>query len=242
MKHIIKFITSLFLSLFCLIPLASASASNTSPSAEIFLQLGHAEWVTSVSFSPDGRYIVFGSTDNTVKLFLTQLDPYTESKPIHDPTWFYGRDKIMQRLPAILLQGQHIGILGLRKVGKTSLIKQIQQRFIETPTVYIDCQAFSPKAEIYFEEILKQLRAELLAWKIRGLPPVTQLLDLEDFRKQFLVMFELWIKSGRQEPFLIILDAIDKFFPSREVKDSESIRSEYVRFFRVLRGLAQSHQ
>ncbi|MEO5357749.1 MAG: AAA family ATPase [Nitrospirae bacterium YQR-1] len=37
--------------------------------AEIFLQLGHSNWVTSVSFSPDGKFIVSGSLDSTVKLW-----------------------------------------------------------------------------------------------------------------------------------------------------------------------------
>ncbi|NJL59622.1 MAG: hypothetical protein HC887_08240 [Desulfobacteraceae bacterium] len=54
-------------------------------------------------------------------------------------------------------------------------------------------------------------------------------------------MFEAWHKK-RPEPFMVILDEIDKFFPSRELKDSEAILSEYVKFFKVIRSLAQSYQ
>ena len=39
-----------------------------------------------------------------------------------------------------------------------------------------------------------------------------------------------------------MLDEIDKLFPNREVKNSEEILAEYVRLFRLLRGLAQSRQ
>ena len=95
------------------------------------------------------------STDDCERLlkeleepYLARIDPYAESKPIHDPTWFYGRDELLKRLPAMLAQGQHVGIFGLRKVGKTSLINQLRQRFVTTPTVFIDCQAFSARAEI----------------------------------------------------------------------------------------------
>ena len=172
--------------------------------------------------------------------YLTRIDPYAESKPIHDPTWFFGRNEYLNRLPATLAQGQHIGIFGLRKVGKTSLTNQLRQRFAETPTVFMDCQAFSAKADVYFEEILRQLHGELRSHDIEGLPQLQELTDGESFRQQFLDLFELWEKSGRRERFIIILDEIDKLFPDRAVQNSEEILTEYVRLFRVLRGLAQS--
>ena len=56
--------------------------------------------------------------------YLVRTDPYAESKPVLDPQWFYGRGELLQRLPAVLAQGQHVGLFGLRKVGKTSLINQ----------------------------------------------------------------------------------------------------------------------
>jgi hypothetical protein len=174
--------------------------------------------------------------------YLARLDPYAESKPIHDPTWFYGRDELLKRLPAVLAQGQHIGIFGLRKVGKTSLINQLRQRFVSTPTVFIDCQAFSPRAEIYFEEILKQLQAELRSHDVKGIPGGRSISSVENFRQQFLTFYDLWEKTGQRGPFLIILDEIDKLFPNKEVKNSEEILAEYVGFFRLLRGLAQSRQ
>ncbi len=174
---------------------------------------------------------------------LTRLDPYADFKPIHNLDWFYGRDEFMRRLPAVLIQRQHVGIFGLRKVGKTSLIRQIQQRFVTTiPTIYIDCQAFYPEAEKYFEEILTQLHEELRTHNIKSLPVYKGTQDIEDFRRQFLHLFTRWKKAGQHEPFLLIFDEIDKFFPNRKLKDSETILTEYVRFFKVLRGLAQTHQ
>jgi WD domain, G-beta repeat/AAA domain len=174
--------------------------------------------------------------------YLARLDPYAELKPIHDPTWFYGRDELLKRLPAVLAQGQHVGIFGLRKVGKTSLINQLRQRFVSTPTVFIDCQAFSARAEVFFEEILKKVRAELLSHGLKGVLGIHPVSGPEGFRQQFLAFFELWEKTGQRGSFLIILDEIDKLFPNQEVKNSEEILAEYVRFFRLLRGLAQTRQ
>jgi AAA+ ATPase superfamily predicted ATPase len=176
-------------------------------------------------------------------LSLTRVDPYVEFKPIRDPISFYGRGSFLHRLPAILAQGTHVGIFGLRKVGKTSLINQLRRYFLNTPTIFIDCQEFPAQVTIYFEEILTQLHAELRSQRIKGLPnlPIGIITEVS-FRKHFLDLFALWQQSGHYNPFLIILDEIDKFFPKRELIESENILSEYVRFFRTLRGITQSRQ
>jgi hypothetical protein len=64
---------------------------------------------------------------------------------------------------------------------------------------------------------------------------------MEGFRKGFLALFEKWKKTGQGEPFIIIMDEIDKLFPKSRLKGSESILTEYVCFFKAIRGLAQSH-
>lgn len=170
--------------------------------------------------------------------YLTRRNPYTESKPIHDPIWFYGREDFLQRLPAVLNWGQHVGLFGLRKVGKTSLANQLRQRFSDrTPAIFIDCQGISAKADIYFEEILINLHAELRALNIDQLPRLPEVVDRENFRRQFLTLFDLWEESGHRKPFLLIFDEVDKLFPVREI--DESILTEYIRLFGTLRGLAQ---
>ncbi|MGE0820902.1 MAG: TIR domain-containing protein [Candidatus Binatia bacterium] len=176
--------------------------------------------------------------------YLVRTDPYAESKPVLDPQWFYGRGELLQRLPGVLTQGQHVGIFGLRKIGKTSLINQLRQRFIATPTVFIDCQALTNKAESYFAEILQQLHKQLTMQGTKKLPspPSPSTADAEQFRQQVLAYFEAWQDAGRRELFVLIFDEIDKFFPRREAKDSEEILTEYMRCFRILRGLAQTRQ
>lgn len=182
--------------------------------------------------------------------YLTRLDPYTEANPIRDPNWFYGRDTYLKRLPAMLMQGRHVGLFGLRKVGKTSLINQLRQRFATVPTVYLDCQAFSANADTLFHEILNQLNTILWELKVKRLPKLPQQITNDTFRQHLLTLFGRWEHTGRREPFLLIFDEIDKFFPalprptpSQEGSNtSPSILQEYVRLFRTLRGLSQTRQ
>ena len=53
-------------------------SSNESEAAETLTLKGHSEPVSSVSFSPDGKRIVSGSGDNTVKIW--DISPLDRSK------------------------------------------------------------------------------------------------------------------------------------------------------------------
>lgn len=174
--------------------------------------------------------------------FTIRSDPYFEVKAIKDDTWFYGRTSLMEKLPPLIAQGQDIGLFGLRKVGKTSLIHQIMDRFIKTPTAYIDCQAMSLEAKDYFLEILNQLTDSLKSKGIEAIPNIRLQVYSDNFREQLLKLFALWKKSENHEPFLLVLDEIDKFFdPGIIHSNSTNVPLEYVRLFKVLRGLYQAH-
>jgi len=55
---------------FCLLwVLFIASVAPGADQPEIFVQIGHSSGITAVEFSPDGRYILTGSEDNSAKLW-----------------------------------------------------------------------------------------------------------------------------------------------------------------------------
>jgi WD40 repeat protein len=170
--------------------------------------------------------------------FVARTDPYDESRPIVDPTWFYGRREHLDRLPSVLRQGQHVGLFGMRKMGKTSLVTQIRQHMLSTPTVWIDCQAFSADAAILFAEIGTQLHRELRSQKIAHIPAFTYDSPL-GFRKYVLDLHERWQAAGRHGPFVLILDEADKLFPDRRAATSNETLAQWAKFFRTLRGMAQ---
>jgi WD40 repeat protein len=54
---------------FFLALLLSMTLPAFSQNVEVFPQLGHSYGVNSVAFSPDGRQLVSGSSDGTLKLW-----------------------------------------------------------------------------------------------------------------------------------------------------------------------------
>jgi hypothetical protein len=172
--------------------------------------------------------------------FTTLRDPYTIKTPINDPFWFYGRDKLTLQVPQRLSQGEHVGVFGLRKVGKTSLIQQIRQRFVQSPVAYIDCQGPANDASAFFNEIARQIMSDLKRLKIKGLPGQIPCDSAEAFRTRLTALFKAWTDGGNRLPFVIIMDEIDKFFPDRKIKNSEETLAQYVQFYRALRALAQT--
>ena len=64
MKHLTKY----FLSTFLTIASFTMNAQESYP-LETIIQKGHLKYVTCASFSPNGKYVVTGSYDNTIKIW-----------------------------------------------------------------------------------------------------------------------------------------------------------------------------
>jgi WD40 repeat protein len=65
--HKFEFSIRILAAVFAALVISDPAMADEKP--EIFAQLGHAGFVNAVAFSPDGKYILSGSSDNTVKLW-----------------------------------------------------------------------------------------------------------------------------------------------------------------------------
>lgn len=59
---------------------------------------------------------------------LTSVDHYDMTTPVHDPGGFFGRTTEFQQIVSAIERGQSIGVFGLRKTGKTSLLHFVAGR------------------------------------------------------------------------------------------------------------------
>ena len=186
------------------------------------------------------RALETGSVNTAVNAakdhYVSRHDPYYESIPIKDPTLFFGRSAQLQTIPRLLSQGQHVGIFGLRKTGKTSLAYQLRLRFRDVPVASIDCQQLDRHlAAPLLLSVVGALRTDLQErFDVRdhddaGGHPGTQLRSLID----------VWHAHGRSEPFVVILDEMETLLPIGEPNASHDLLVEGSKVLGVLRALAQ---
>ncbi|MFQ5650724.1 MAG: hypothetical protein ACE5IY_12345 [bacterium] len=174
--------------------------------------------------------------------YLDCANPYDCPNPLQDPNRFFGRNELLDRLPAALRLGQHVGLFGLNKVGRSSLAHQIRHRYAEAPSVLIECGKVSPEKEFYFLEIINQLQRHLAAAGIPNVPHARSILKARGFRQALLSLFEAWQMAGSGKPFLIILDELHNFGDKGKLGEEQESLQTYASLLREFEALAISHK
>lgn len=82
---------------------------------------------------------------------LWRRDWFDDSEPIRVPSEFFGREQYVDALRAKIIDGHPAGLFGLRKIGKSSLLRRAQDVLLANPqrltlTAFIQCNATKIKA------------------------------------------------------------------------------------------------
>ena len=64
------------------------------------------------------------------------FDPYSVVDPVSDAVSFFGRQRLTEELSDALRRGQRLGLFGIQKMGKSSVLQQLRKR-IEFPVAYV---------------------------------------------------------------------------------------------------------
>lgn len=154
---------------------------------------------------------------------MTSVDHYDMTTPIHDPGGFFGRTQELQQIISAIERGQSVGVFGLRKTGKTSLLNYIagRRRDSARPTVWVDISGLAD-ADDFRIRVLEKTWERLTELKGEGELPRLRTLNrngelkvtLELMRVHWLRDLELLSKSlgMRLEVFI---DEIDQLHPDR---------------------------
>ena len=194
---------------------------------------------------------------DTLGQFLGQRDVYDTTFPVSGRR-FFGRERLLIQLTEAIQQGQFIGIYGLRKIGKTSLVYQLRDEKLRHDAVaYVDLQASAALATrncspLYWElerDLYLRLSgsnhqlADLLRLGRKGrfsdLPAngaEANLTFAEDMRS-LLDVLASGDDSGIQR-VVILLDELERILP---VTGQHGVDG-YLEFFGLLRGLAQTER
>jgi hypothetical protein len=96
--------------------------------------------------------------------YLPGRNLFDDRNAISDAVAFFGRGTLLAKLEQELLNYQSVGLWGLRKAGKTSILLQLEQILRSRAVVRIGLEPFTvhaPFGNRIFNEVLRQLRASL---------------------------------------------------------------------------------
>lgn len=200
----------------------------------------------------------FDTLQNLLYQYLGSRNLYNSNQPVSGRR-FFGREKLLMQLSEEVRQGHFLGIYGLRKIGKTSLVYQLRnERLKEEAIAYIDLQGsaiLSTKncASLYWElerdlyKRLGQSQDNNQITHLLRLGKFDRFSDLPENGTKAELMFNEDIRalldamSAGNTAFhklVIVLDELEHLLP---VDGKENIRG-YREFFALLRGLAQTER
>ncbi|MCK5797522.1 MAG: ATP-binding protein, partial [Deltaproteobacteria bacterium] len=188
------------------------------------------------------------SLSNHIRRWLGQDDPFRARGPV--TAWdFFGRDELLRSIITHIERGQHVGIFGLRKIGKTSTLHQLQLRERHHVLAYVDAQSCMGRSmaevvSLFGQAIGRSLQRLGLADLLKSVPyhlvtseravDVEKSQDaLEAFAKDLRRLGDALQGSSRK--IVLLLDEVERLLPSRS-------REGFVgheRFFSFLRGAGQ---
>ncbi len=178
--------------------------------------------------------------DKHLERFLGQgVDPYNIRHPVFDVLNFFGREALARNLVEQIASGQPMGLFGLRKIGKSSLMRYIQ-RLMPCPTACLDLQAGAELVGLY-ERILHawnndawtRFRIDLNLGDIHidsGEPNT----DFVKITQQTLDKLSIKRPEAR---LAIFLDEIELIMPPLDAVGP--LLERYLSLMRTLRGLVQ---
>jgi len=182
--------------------------------------------------------------------YLPGADLFDDRNAIGDTLSFFGRSELLHRLEEELLRKQGVGLFGIRKSGKTSILLQLGFSLRQHPVVHIDLQPYGGKpyygAEL-FNEILRQLSLLVSDRDLTLLPhfepftpnhPATELTTY--FTQRLNGLVEVLKKIDYKLPILCFLDEVERILPIPT--DPPEKVAEFNACFGVLRALNQEQQ
>ncbi|MBW4473547.1 MAG: HEAT repeat domain-containing protein [Stenomitos rutilans HA7619-LM2] len=182
--------------------------------------------------------------------YLPGADLFDDRNAIGDTLSFFGRTDLLHRLEEELLRKQGVGLFGLRKSGKTSILLQLGFSLRQHPVVHLDLQPYGGKprygAEL-FNEILRQLSL-LLRERDKTTTLNLEPFSLEmpatalttEFIQRIGKMIQALTQVGYEPPLLLFLDEIERILPTPT--DPTAKVEEFNAFFGSLRALSQDQR
>lgn len=118
-----------------------------------------------IPFSYDELYdeITSEKLQNRMRTFLYERDLFGVASPLQDDNLFFGKDRfnIISELYGKYLQGEHGGLFGLRRSGKTSILNLLRCRVEQNSgaAIYFDCTKYHHlRWNSFLHQIIREIK------------------------------------------------------------------------------------
>ena len=185
--------------------------------------------------------------EKNISLFTGQGDLYSNNSPIVDPLHFFGRERVIDELMDYINNLQHVGLFGMRKIGKTSLIWQLKERLSKHLVAYIDLQEVPKDCNFLYKKLIAELVRD---FKFKF--PHAELPELEltepygsrgdakvDFSSDLLTLNDYLQEKYGHTKIVLLLDEIERLIPGS--LDEEGFVG-FNEFLGAIRGISQRYR
>ncbi len=177
--------------------------------------------------------------EKRVSAQLYSHDPFDVSGPVSSDSAFFGRRDEAIDLARHLQSGQIRSCLGIRKIGKTSIINRVLLEIGRTYNcicVMVDCskdEVFDADAEVLLNSIAHSvesaLNEEVAYCSVQILSKTVSLMEARNRLEEVIVSSEI--------PVILVFDEVDYITPGSPT--SPHWRKDFNRFWRSLRAVYQ---
>lgn len=171
-------------------------------------------------------------------------DLFAFLSPLRRDLYFFGRSELLQEIINKHRSGEHTGLFGLRKSGKTSIIYAVERhlRIHGGDFLSIDCENPSVHGLRWFELLEKLVRdykrVRNSRFRIAPGPRYTETTAADSFAADVLSIY----RSADPAPLMILFDEIERLSPGTGSSLHWRDGSDFVLFWQTLRGFFQRHQ
>ena len=201
--------------------------------------------IIPVEYSEIERGLTTRRESNTLRHILdsrggVNFDPYDARDPVAGVFSFFGRVGLIEEMTTQLNEGQPIGIFGMRKIGKSSVLNYLRQQ-LSFPIAILNFQAVGKlNASTLFGRIVHYWSEQaFLKHQIRLNIPELNVIDEDDFVRMTASILEQIERRGNIPRLGLFLDEVELAVPRSGAMSEQMI--QFIRFFRPLRGLIEEN-
>ncbi|KPA10412.1 ATPase domain protein, prokaryote domain protein [Candidatus Magnetomorum sp. HK-1] len=167
---------------------------------------------------------------NIIKRAESKGDPFYYKGFVQEQTEFFGREKEFYELTELIGRGQQVGLFGIHKIGKTSLLEQLRRKLHmkcpEISVIQIEMNTSMKNASDLYFKILEEL-------KKYDISPDTQI-SSEAFRQKLITFHREKQQKRKNHRVLLMLDEYAYLIPNRQGKKGLSGFLEVLGLFKSM--------